>query len=133
MREIKFRIWDENCEEWLNQDEHVIYADNGDVGEYDDDELVESIVHNTVVEQFTGLHDKNGQEIYEGDIMKCVARGSNDIFIMKVAYFNDCAMFCVHSNSHQRRGLSVAFYESEVIGNIHENKELLEKNNEKLR
>ncbi|CAK1251044.1 hypothetical protein R54839_PPFHFPJH_01366 [Fructobacillus fructosus] len=126
MREIKFRVWSEKWEQWLNQEEHVIYADNGDVGEVNDCELVEFIVHDTLVEQFTGLHDKNGKEIYEGDIVKCVARGSNNIFIMKVAYFDDCAMFCIHSSTHQRRGLTVAFYELEVIGNIHENPELLE-------
>lgn len=128
MREIKFRAWNEKYGEWLDPAEHVIYADDGSVAEVCDLELVEFVVKNVKLEQFTGLHDKNGKEIYEGDIVKCVARGSNDVFIMEVAYSNDWAMFYIHSNNHKPRGLSVAFYGLKVIGNVHENPELIESN-----
>lgn len=128
MRKIKFRAWDKKWKEWLNPKEHVIYACNGDVGEVNDDELVEDIVHDTVVEQFTGLHDKNGKEIYEGDIVKVVGLFGFE-FTGQVVYdrfgFNLKDFWCSGFDDPD-----LAFSEEhdwQVIGNIHENPELLEK------
>jgi hypothetical protein len=68
--------------------------------------------------QFTGLHDKNGKQIYEGDILKhpiCLTG--------KVIYFQPYAQFTVESNGFLY-DLNVNS-ECEVIGNIYENPELL--------
>ena len=81
------------------------------------------------VGQFTGLHDKNGKEIYEGDIVQ-----------FNEKFFTDENIFCVDYECSHRGGFSLCtkdgyysmfgdawlepFY-CEVIGNIHDNPELL--------
>ena len=70
--------------------------------------------------QCIGLKDKNNNFIYEGDIVK---DGYHNIGVIN--YDNKCAMFkiqCNNGNFFLRQ-----YEESEIIGNIYENKELLEK------
>lgn len=77
----------------------------------------------------TNIKDKNGKEIYEGDILAWIIR--NDIWV--VQYKNDeCAfyMFQNRNNHENSMKLSKQFRTLEVIGNIHENPELLENKNE---
>jgi len=62
VREIEFRAWDESTKEMIYQDFPRGVLSAG--------ELLKRF---SVIMQFTGLHDKNGKKIFEGDILKCVA------------------------------------------------------------
>ena len=89
---------------------------------YIDDGTVYATVDEVIpktVEQYTGLTDKNGIRIFEGDIAKV----DDDIY---VCFWNDCNYEFGFTNS--KRDFAIAYaQEVEVIGNIHDNPELLEK------
>jgi len=81
------------------------------------------------VGQFTGLRDKNGKEIYEGDIIRCYGSKGDEIK-HTVEYSDKEAMFCTKLIGADMLGGSITQrwlneFEFEVIGNIYDNPELL--------
>jgi len=109
MREIKFRAWDKvnkvmhTWEQWWEEDKLECFLTVRK-------EFWE-------VMQYTGLKDKNGEEIYEGDILKI---GNSNI---EVIWDENNAWFTLKSN-YFHLGFQSIFYE--VIGNIYEHSHLLE-------
>lgn len=84
----------------------------------------------TSVMQFTGLYDKNGNEIYEGDIVKAafMHHGNPGIeFTAYIIYNEHIGSFRIAYNSLGGGSQDEIYfrYQVEVIGNIHENPELL--------
>ena len=67
MREIKFRAWDKSDNVWLEEDQFVIYPQGIFDAWLGQDEPLE--MDEVILMQYTGLKDKNGKEIYEGDIV----------------------------------------------------------------
>ena len=119
-REIKFRAWVEEENEMLPVEE-MIFCEVGGVAEINDwwgDSRF-------ILMQYTGLKDKNGVEIYEGDIVEIEPNYGGDLFYgletCVVKWDNEEAMFYVQTS---KDGLWNRY--SKVIGNIYENPELLE-------
>lgn len=116
MREIKFRAWDSFKEEWQYQPE------SGDF-DFIDGLEIDYDKERFILEQYTGLKDKNGKEIYEGDILAynvyIISKGKQTFKEKQVIY--DLLDFEL---LHTLYCLSTT-RSLEVIGNIHENKDLL--------
>lgn len=138
-REIKFRAWnkEKNIMVYNNEDDTYGYWDgccNSNVG------MVNEILNSKYYEgyefmQFTGLYDKNGKEIYEGDVVlyedweMAYEGGGNDSFINKgIIEYVECNC-CFNVTERQTVELQDVLYKDneslEVIGNIYDNPELL--------
>lgn len=126
MRTIKFRIWDKNKNEWLGASDSNSLEWYGFhlVGEC---MTVQAPPHwvldNGIVEQYTGLKDKNGKEIYEGDVLD-----AKDIGRFEVKWYDVTASFQFAPNKEMEYHIPFNGYQTsscEVIGNIHENGDLL--------
>lgn len=130
MRDILFRGKRTDNGEWIEG----CFLDKNNIGIfYDDTEESDCSVHifpvvSKTVGQYTGLTDKNGKKIFEGDIIDTPDR------LVKVVWFTGNAQFDLHFIRYKDKVAITIFKgihmidlkEYEVIGNIHDNSELLE-------
>ena len=127
MREIKFRIWDEKYNCWETQSLELIPN-------------CPLVKQGRVIQQYTGLKDRNGKEIFEGDIVEYESETithKGTIFPLRraeIVFSNATLGFVLDSsrrhNIDERWGDYVPVDRGNkarysVLGNIHENPELL--------
>lgn len=121
---FRFRAYNKELRKMYEVDNICPYEDNHTKG---GEVFLKGIQYNSFyfpeeveVMQCTGLKDKNGKLIYEGDILSIQ---TSDDYIREKVYFMDCyATFIIENYGFLDRDLSNAY---EVIGNIYENPGLL--------
>lgn len=124
-REVKFRAWHTIEKEmlhnfWLDSKDGAIQAWKDTIGTNGDGEQYSQ---DYILMQYTGFRDKNGKEIYEGDIVK-IKEGA----IFEVKWFAEKVMYCLAfiPEGHRAFNLtSTSIRGYEIMGNIYENPELL--------
>ena len=133
MREYKFRVWDTENKEMLKVQEldfeDTFYGGRLSIrtDQYNDYFDIEDMI----LMQYTGLKDKNGKEIYEGDIIfdSFYERKAKVVFLEGAFWLDYIDDFKEYKTIHKRYQL-LANYDNksvlEVIGNIYDNKNLLE-------
>ena len=92
------------------------------------DELGYTPVRKETVGQYTGLHDKNGKEIYEGDILQIDIEKAWVMWNERYGYFELVPIGDYYFDSPVI-GEAIEYTDPEVIGNIYENEELLNETN----
>jgi len=123
-REIKFRIWDEKYNAW-DVSPIMLYP------------AKTVIKQGRVIQQFTGLKDKNGKEIYEGDIVNTIYPNDPPLNIGDVIFYKETCAFRIKTIKQLLPIVTLRFVDDkpqgllqvadEVVGNIFENPELCAK------
>ena len=112
MREIKFRLWIE--------DQNLMI--DGDSLAFEEYEPLCQLLTQDGIMQYTGLKDKYGKEIYEGDI--CSVDGGENIY--EIIFYMGGFMVAVLPRKIRIYHIGDSLFNNiEVIGNIHKNPELI--------
>jgi len=154
MRELKFRAWDKKTKKMREVESigfgAISYMKDGYpvcnmIGRdciTNEDMIIHRDSPDFILQQFTGLTDSKGVEIYEGDIVKCYhfTDDSGHHFIKHIIKwsekFNGWFAMNAKSKSDDDGSIQLWVYmksnkhTTEVIGNIHQNQELLENSND---
>ncbi len=143
MRDIKFRAWDKE-KQFMFSPTQIEIAQGENFNKWDKwrpmawrDELPEkgsggigrALGDECELMQYTGLKDINGKEIYEGDIVQQnykFAYNQNQAFMGEVLY-SDCVFWLKNDDECTFLYDEYGIYNSEVIGNIYENPQLVSK------
>ena len=126
MRSLKFRAWIKNYNCYADvlgfeQDRLFVQFQSGERAQH----RLYVPIEDCILEQYTGLKDKNGKEIFEGDIVSVRNKNRKNEDDIGVVEFGKAAFRCPFLLGKYHSG------QVEVIGNIYKNPGLLVKNNGK--
>lgn len=124
----RFRAWDKEFKEMVQVDA-LVFDEQLIKATYKNGNVVKEDLKNYKLMQSTGLTDKNGKEVFEGDILSVETDEEN----VKVSVFWDDkhALFMFESKKYNETEVLAELFEDnaysfEIIGNVHANPELLE-------
>ncbi|EOI2131566.1 YopX family protein [Campylobacter jejuni] len=134
LRDFDFRIWDEDNEEFYKNPsifkiKQIKGPHNVVLSSYSHNERInfEGYDRKFEVELFTRLYDKNGKKVYENDIVK--AKNPFNYLEAKISIHKEGTFYLENKSGHYMGSLIYLVedegYTIEIIGNIHENPELL--------
>lgn len=127
MKELKFRVWDKERECYLDETELAGITPDGKYILYIEEEEISrlEVEDNYIVEYDTGFKDQNGNEIYENDILQIDDHILGDFEVL----WHNLGWAIKRSVGFE----TLAVHKSEnivIVGNVHENADLLEELNE---
>ena len=125
----KFRAWDKHGQKMFANDELIIW--NGNVYANDSKKITCNNLKGWSIDdeylmQSTGLRDKNGKEIFEGDVLDYKGRKALVRWHGSYASFIYRFVDELQKRNTEWKPLYLAYMKCEIIGNIYENPELLE-------
>lgn len=103
-RIIKFRAWDIKRKELFFPSQLSTYTDSND-GPLKTIRFQGDYTSNSILMQFTGLLDKQGKEIYEGDIFRVEEDSEDLIYYLVVVWVQEWCMFCTLNMGEYKRYL----------------------------
>ena len=129
MREIKFRAWDKKRKEmvYVGGKGHIIFNPTG----FGEDIPYYFLPATNEVMQYTGLKDKNGVEIYEGDKVRLTVEDDDNTWVEVVKWSDEMLAWGLYDDKDDEQPLELLSDQAgsdalEVIGNIYETPELLQ-------
>ena len=130
MRDIKFRAYDKFAEKMMDDEDIGVLPSNDTIGtnSYGNITLINASNEYYVIMQYTGLNDKNGTEIYDGDIVMVTHPHDTTGDFTGThgqVFYDDTEGAWYHVGHHGRPPKRMWEY-CEVVGNIYENPTLLE-------
>lgn len=126
---LRFRAWDVHNMEMFTNDQLIIWNGNvyaNDPGKISVGKMRGWSIDEKYLMQSTGLFDKNGVEIFEGDIVHAYSEGARLIGVIE--YFDNA--YCIKDKNGIYNPLWINAEHYEVVGNIWEDGELVEEINE---
>ena len=128
----KFRVWNEKTESFIDYGDLMLDLKNGKVysGDVGIPEYTIDVTNQVILMQSTGLKDKNGVEIYKGDIVRVTDDDESTDFsdggIGTICGLDELYMWYIDGQVQNGLFDISRQYYIEVIGNVHENPELME-------
>lgn len=126
---FSYRVWLWDNDNWGGKylDDDVVIAPDGEVATLNNySELEDDITDKSDVEMFTGIYDINGKPVYAGDIVKTSYKYAQPKVSQVIIEDGNTYLVGEDLATGNEMLLSDHIDEIEVIGNVHENSELLE-------
>lgn len=126
----RYRAWDKEFKEMVQVDA-LVFEEQIIKATYKNGNVVKEDLKNYVLMQSTGLTDKNGKEIFEGDILSIETDEENVKVKIEVSWDSKHALFVFESKKYNaKQALGELFednpYPFKIIGNVWEDPELVE-------